>query len=155
MSKKWKRTCLLAAAIIWVGTAVPAFADKSAKSDMQPGSIPIDGQQSRLEYPDIAQIDIQEAAQLASDETGGGKVLKLSLGKRDGFLVYKVKTASPYNSIMEVTVDAGTGTALVLTEQSPDEMRNEGRAHHDGSHQSVKNVQHSHHGDNREWVPVA
>jgi hypothetical protein len=140
MNRKWKTTCIIATAAIWLGTAGPVLADKNGEGSIQPGSITVERQESRLEYPNLATITPQEALQIAVDETEG-KVLKLDLERRQGFLVYDVKAVTPYNSIMKVTVDAGTGTVLDLTERSEADIRNKEHGDDRKSHHGEKRHQ--------------
>jgi uncharacterized membrane protein YkoI len=123
MNSQSKKTCVLTAAI-WIAVAGTALATPHENGRMQPGSIAVDRQATEWTYPKLARITLQEALQIVADETDG-RVMKLDLRSRDGFLVYEAKAVSPYTtvpyqSLMRVTVDAGTGTVLDLREAGQD-----------------------------------
>ena len=121
MNRKWKSICASAVVVIWMGTAGMAFAANNAGSDMQPGSIAIEEGQKKNDCLHLVKISPEEAIRIAADETKG-KVLSLDLKKRDGFLVYKVKTITPAKSVINVTVDPRTGSILRLKERTSKQL---------------------------------
>ncbi len=120
MNKKWKSIFVLAVVAIWMGTAGMASAVKGSGPEMQPGSIAIE-RQKKNDCLHLVKISPEEAMRIATDETKG-KVISLDLKKRDGFLVYKIKTITPAKSVVNVTVDPGTGSVLRVKERTSKQL---------------------------------
>jgi uncharacterized membrane protein YkoI len=142
MNGKWKRACAVAVAIIFMATSGIALASRGGKIEIKPGSIPVENQK-RLEYPQMAKIGPEEAIRVASEKTNG-KVMKLSLEKRKGFLVYVVKTVTPEKKVMKVIVDAGNGTVLgqgeAVKRDGHRKHKHGGEKHHGKRHHGDKNA---------------
>lgn len=114
---------MVMAAVLGTGVLVAGLAvnhSSFAGAGVQGGTIPL-GKQAEVEYPQLAQITLDQAIQAAQASTPG-KVMKAGLEDEDGFLVYGVEVVTPEKAIMEVKVDAGSGKVLA---SSPDKADRE------------------------------
>ena len=79
------------------------------------GSVAIPKGTSEASLPDYAVVGLAAALDKALKAVPG-KPLAIEMENDDGFLVYEVKIVRPDKTIMEVTIDAGTGSILETEE---------------------------------------
>ncbi|WP_051328422.1 PepSY domain-containing protein [Desulfatirhabdium butyrativorans] len=117
MKRKWIAIVGSGALALGVAVAGASFA-KSEGGGVRSGAIRIE-KQSEAEFPSMAKISMDQAVQnaLASVQ---GQVLKTELEDENGFLVYGVEVVSADKSIVDVKVDAGTGTVLAMDRDEAD-----------------------------------
>ncbi|MBB5347192.1 PepSY domain-containing protein [Desulfoprunum benzoelyticum] len=113
MQKKW--IVIIGSGVLVSGLAVAgaSFA-KSENGEVSGGTIRIE-KQSKAEFPSMAKISMVQAVQTALASVQG-QVLEAELEDEDGFLVYGIEVVSADKTVMDVTVDAGTGKVLAMEE---------------------------------------
>ena len=111
MKRKWIGTAMMVAVLIGIGIPSVTFA-KADNRGVRSGTIQVDNHMES-EFPDLAKIDPYEAVKTALKKVEG-KLLKVELENENGFLVYGVEVVNKEKSIMDVKVDAGSGTVLVV-----------------------------------------
>ncbi|MDD3553807.1 MAG: PepSY domain-containing protein [Deltaproteobacteria bacterium] len=117
MKKKW--IAIVGSGALALGIAfVGASYAKSEGGGVRSGTIRIENQ-SEAEFPSMARISMEQAVQnaLASVQ---GQVLKTELEDENGFLVYGVEVVSSDKSVVDVKVDAGSGTVLAMDQDKAD-----------------------------------
>ena len=134
MNKKW--IALVGTGILITGLSVAgsSFA-KSAGTATPSGTIQV-GNHAESDFPALAKITMDQAVQKAL-ATVQGQVLKTELEDENGFLVYGVEVVTADKSIVDVKVDAGSGTVLAQEQDKFDESeghhgRDESEREHGG-----------------------
>jgi len=80
------------------------------------------GNHMESEFPDLAKIDFLQAAKAALKKVKG-KLLKAELENENGFLVYGFGVVTKDKAIVDVKVDAGSGTILVVNRDHEDHQK--------------------------------
>jgi uncharacterized membrane protein YkoI len=80
------------------------------------------GNHIESEFPDLAKIDFVQAAKAALKKVKG-KVLKAELENENGFLVYGFGVVTKDKTIVDVKVDAGSGTILIVNQDHADHQK--------------------------------
>ena len=111
MKSNWIGAAMMVAVLIATGILGVTFA-KADNREIRFGTIQV-GNHMESEFPDLAKIDPYEAVKTALKKVEG-KLLKVELENENGFLVYGVEVVNKEKSIIDVKVDAGSGTVLVL-----------------------------------------
>lgn len=79
------------------------------------------------DYPSLAKVSLPGAMRIAAGQVAGD-FLKADIKEENGFLVHKVEVVAPDKSIVEFTIDAGTGAILKQSVDQPDtEERDENK----------------------------
>lgn len=73
-------------------------------------------EQDKLEMAAAAKITIDDAIKTAS-ETVSGKVIEAELDRKHGKLIWEVEVVTAEHKIMEVHIDAETGTFIDIEEE--------------------------------------
>jgi len=79
------------------------------------------------DFPSLAKVSLQQAIQVALGQTPGG-LLKAETEEENGALVHQVEVVGADKSIIEFTIDAGTGAIL---KQSVDQSDTDKHAEHE------------------------
>jgi uncharacterized membrane protein YkoI len=74
------------------------------------GTIPVKGQQE-VAFAQMAKISLPDAVNIVLHNYPG-KAIKAELMNWDDYLVYKVEIVTTENTVMDFTVDAGSGNIL-------------------------------------------
>lgn len=101
------------------------LAAKPGEAEKKPawkGSVPTEGEKTRLELARLAKVslaDVEKAALAAvKDRADAKRVVEIELEVRHGYLVYEVEVAvASQPGEIEVIVDAGTGKVLDVTSE--------------------------------------
>lgn len=97
---------------IFIAFAMMGFEDKLK------GSISVSGKK-KSDFADLAKISMMDALKKAQEKYPG-KPIEVELEEEDGYLVYKVEIVGSDKSIMELSVDAGTGAILQMEKEKDD-----------------------------------
>ncbi len=96
----------------------PAWSGEKGKGKM-------DKVKEAVEMAAAAKVTIDEAIKTASEKVSG-KVIEAELEKKHGKLVWEVEVVTAENKVMEVHIDAETGTVIdVEEEKSEKDMKHE------------------------------
>ncbi len=74
------------------------------------GTIQVKGEK-QVAFAEMAKISLADAVNSAT-QSYPGKAIKAELLNLDGYLVYETEIVTNDNTVMDVTVDAGSGTIL-------------------------------------------
>jgi len=122
ISKKW--VGIIGSGVLVIGLAVSgASLAKSKESEVRNGSIRIE-RQTEADYPAMAKVSMDEAVQNALAAVAG-QVLKVELEDENGFLVYGVEITAADKTIVDVKVDAGSGSVLAMDKDQADRADHE------------------------------
>jgi uncharacterized membrane protein YkoI len=80
------------------------------------------GNHRESDFPDLAKIDFVQAAKAALKKVRG-KVLKAELENENGFLVYDFGVVAKDKTIVDVKVDAGSGSILIVNRDYADHQK--------------------------------
>ncbi|MEZ0329368.1 MAG: PepSY domain-containing protein [Dissulfuribacterales bacterium] len=105
---------LLVTSLAIAGTGIA----QTKANEVRTGTIRIE-KQSEADYPAMAKLMPEQAAQLAL-QAAPGKVLKTELEDENGFLVYGVEVVTPEKDILDVKIDAGSGEILAMQKDKLD-----------------------------------
>lgn len=117
MKKRWIGTCVTVAVLIGTGLLGVTFAEADIRG-IQSGTIRV-GNHMESELPDLAEINALQAVKTALKKVEGN-ILKVELENENGFLVYGVEVVTEDKSIVDVKVDAGSGTILTVDRDHKD-----------------------------------
>lgn len=87
----------------------PAWSDDKGKSKM-------DEMKEAVEMAAAAKVSIHEALKTAAGKVSG-KVIEAELEKKAGRLVWEVEVVTGQNKVMEVIIDADSGTVVNVSEE--------------------------------------
>lgn len=75
------------------------------------------------DFPSLAKVPLLQAMRIALDQVAGvsGDLLKAETEEKNGFLVHTVEVVTSDKSIVEFTIDAGTGDILKRSVDQPDD----------------------------------
>jgi|GEM_PF-962782 len=133
MKKKWIVISMMTAIVFAASFAAISFAD-IGDQDVRSGTIRVTDQ-SEADFPNLSKIGALQAIMTAMEKVNG-KLLKMGLENENGFLVYDVEVVTPDKSIMDITVDAGSGAVLSVEKDHEDrdtDKRDESRENNDGA----------------------
>jgi len=82
------------------------------------------GNHRESDFPDLAKIDFVHAAKAALKKVKG-KVLKAELENENGFLVYGFGVVTKDKTIVDVKVDAGSGSILAVNRDHADHQKSD------------------------------
>lgn len=120
---------LLTAAIVtsaWVDAGGEAHAQETRSQMQTPapkGTIVIRTAQES-DFPSLATVSLQQAMQIALGQTPGD-LLKAETEEENGFLVHHIEVVGADKSIVEFTIDAGTGAILKQSTDQPDDDKHD------------------------------
>lgn len=117
MKKKWIETCVMVAVLIGTGMLSVTFA-KADGREVRSGTIQV-GNHMESEFPDLAKVDPEKAIKAVLKKVKGN-LLKMELEDENGFLVYGVEVVTKDKSIVDVKVDAGSGSILAVDRDDGD-----------------------------------
>lgn len=111
MKNNRTKTVIMLAILAIAGVILTNLSSAGEKDEKEfTGTITITNQ-SEIDYPDLATIDLSQAL-----ETGlkavHGKAIKAELEEEDGYLVYSVEIVTPDHLINELLIDPGSGSIL-------------------------------------------
>ena len=118
MNKKWMTFIISAALVVGLAVAGAGLA-KSEESEVRGGTIRLE-KQVEADFPTLAKLTFAQAAQNAVGAVQG-KVLKTELENENGFLVYGIEVVTVDRTIVDVKVDAGSGTVLAMDRDNLDD----------------------------------
>lgn len=117
MNKKWIITFVLVTVIAGFA-AIDGVLAGGKDQRVKNGTISLSNE-TEADFPGLAGITLQQAVD-AAQKSSGGKVLKVELEDENGFLVYGVETVNTDGHIMDIKVDAGSGSILLAERDLPD-----------------------------------
>lgn len=100
-----KSSTMLVLAMLVLGTGTLAVTDSAFGEE-----------RSKLEMAAAAKVTIDEAIKTASEKVSG-KVIEAELDRKHGKLVWEVEVVTAEHKIMEVHIDAETGTFIDIEEE--------------------------------------
>jgi uncharacterized membrane protein YkoI len=96
----------------------PAWSDQKGKGKK-------DEAKETVEMAATAKVTIDQAIKTASEKVRG-KVVEAELEKKHGTLVWEVEVVTTEDKVMEVHIDAESGTVIDVEEEKPEkEMKSE------------------------------
>jgi hypothetical protein len=131
LKNKWIGIGMMVAVMIGTDILGLTFA-KADGREVWSGTIHV-GNHMESEFPDLAKIDFVQAVRAALKKVKG-KVLKAELENENGFLIYGFGVVTKNKTIVNVKVDAGSGTVLTVDRDHVDHEkgdRDEDRDHRD------------------------
>lgn len=97
----------------WGYAGSETSAHETSVKEVSKGTIVIRTAQEK-DFPSLAKVSLLQAMRIALDQVAGvsGDLLKAETEEKNGFLVHTVEVVTSDKSIMEFTIDAGTGDIL-------------------------------------------
>lgn len=108
-------TALALGALLILGT--PAWSDKGKKDKEEEGNV--------AELVKDAKVTVDQAIKTATEKVSG-TVVEAELEKKHGKTVWEVEIVGADGKVMEVHIDAGTGTVIDV-EDKKDEKKKDGK----------------------------